>query len=366
MGRYLNNLGIKIAFRVDASNQIGTGHFMRCLALANALKQHDVQIRFISRHLPEYLRNMLVTNAHEFMQLESNLGKTNFDDLLHAHWLGASQHTDAQESVHALSDQLWDWLVVDHYALDIRWESMLRQTVKRILVIDDIADRQHNCDILLDQNYYMDMDERYTGKVPEQCRLLLGPYYALLGVEFRRRHKESKSRNGPVKRILVCFGGIDAENYTGCTIDYLLEMNNSNLNVDVVIGAQHPRHEKITETCMQHGFNCYVQTDKMAELMVNADLAIGAGGSATWERCCLGLPAIVFAVAKNQERASRALADRGVVYLGRIEEFSVEIKCAIKYFHVASRLHVMSVKAAELVDGQGAVRLSDMLLQREC
>lgn len=181
-----------------------------------------------------------------------------------------------------MSDRSWDWLVVDHYALDARWESALRASTKQIMVIDDIADRQHDCDVLLDQNFYADMQKRYTGKVSAHCQLLLGPRYALLRDEFRKLREQVKPRNGTVKKILVFFGGVDADNYTGRAIEALAEIGIEGLYVDVVIGAQHSCREQIKSVCAQHGFICHVQTDKMAELMAAADLAIGAGGSATY------------------------------------------------------------------------------------
>ena len=122
---------MKIAVRVDASLQIGTGHFMRCLTLADALKQRGAQIRFVSRHLPEHLRGMLANKGHEFVLLDSTQHDATLDELAHAQWLGVSQAQDAEDSIQALSDGKWDWLVVDHYALDSRWESTLRQTVKK-------------------------------------------------------------------------------------------------------------------------------------------------------------------------------------------------------------------------------------------
>ena len=236
---------MKIAFRVDASSQIGTGHFMRCLTLADALKQRDAQIRFISRHLPEHLRDMLAAKALQFMPLNSSSIESISDDLAQSHWLGTSQHVDAQDTIQALSDQTWDWLVVDHYALDARWESVLRQTAKKTLVIDDIADRQHDCDVLLDQNFYADMQTRYTGKVPEHCQLLLGPRYALLREEFRQLREQITPRTGPVKRVLVFFGGVDADNYTARAIKALANIGSHDLKVDVVLGAQHPHREQI-------------------------------------------------------------------------------------------------------------------------
>ena len=278
---------MRIAIRVDASSQIGTGHLMRCLTLADALQQRGAQIRFVSRHMPDHLRDMLNTKGHEFSLLNSIPSKEIVDDRSHAHWLGVSQEQDATDTSQALSDQAWDWLIVDHYALDARWERVLRNAVKRVLAIDDIADRQHDCDVLLDQNYYTDMQTRYTGKVPAHCQLLLGPRYALLREEFRRVREQVKPRNGPVKRILVFFGGVDPDNYTSRAIEALANIGNSDLHVDVVIGAQHPHRAQTETACAEHDFICHVQTDRMAELMAAADLAIGAearrrGSGAAW------------------------------------------------------------------------------------
>ena len=291
---------MNIAIRVDASSQIGTGHFMRTLTLAKELSKRGAKVRFVSRHLPEYLQDMLSEKVYEFRILDRPINETMQDELAHSKWLGTTQHEDAQDTTQALSDRIWDWLVIDNYALDARWESVLRKSAKRLLVIDDLADRMHDCDILLDQNYYADKETRYTGKVPVTCQLLLGPHYALLREEFSQWRQQVKPRTGSVKRILVFFGGVDADNFTGLTIDALARLGISGLHIDVVIGAQHPYREKIESACIEYMFSCYVQTDRMAELMATADLAIGAGGSATWERCCLGLPSLVVSLADNQ------------------------------------------------------------------
>lgn len=300
-----------IAFRTDATSQIGTGHFMRCLTLAENLKKRGAQIRFISRDLPAHLQTMLQTKAIELVALAKNINDI-AGDLAHSHWLGCSQSEDAHVTLQALADKNWDWLVVDHYALDARWEKKLREKVKKILVIDDLADRQHDCDVLLDQNYYADMETRYLDKVPTECQLLLGAGYALLRDEFLQKRAQIKPRSGAVKRILVFFGGVDADNYTGLAIAALAAITFSEIQIDVVIGAGHPYREQIKSSCAEHGFNCHIQTDKMAQLMAEADLAIGAGGSATWERCCLGLPAIILVIAENQSKAANDLANAGI------------------------------------------------------
>ena len=349
---------MNIAIRVDASQQIGTGHFMRCLTLADALSQRGTQIRFISSHLPEYLQAILLEKGYEFRMLE-NPANGNIDDLAHSHWLGTTQRSNAEEALQLLSDRTWEWLVVDHYALDALWESILRQTVKNILVIDDIADREHDCDILLDQNFYADMDMRYSGKVPEHCRLLLGPRYALLRDEFRQLHQQVKPRSGPVKRILVFFGGVDIDNYTGRAIDALVALDMHGLHVDVVIGAQHPYREKIQATCTEHGFTCYVQTNRMAELMAAADLAIGAGGSATWERCCLGLSTFALSLADNQARQLEDSAVEGLLYAldinGECHDLFKRHVCALMENSALRRL--ISHNAMRAVDGRGVFRV---------
>ena len=350
---------MNIAFRVDASSQIGTGHFMRCLTLADVLSQRGAQIRFISRHLLEHLQGLLLNKGYEFMMLESQANE-NVDDLVHSHWLGTSQRSDAEEAFQLLSDRIWDWLVVDHYALDARWESKLRQIVKTILVIDDIADRLHDCDILLDQNYYADMDSRYTGKVPTDCRLLLGPHYALLRDEFRQWRQQVKPRTGPVKKILVFFGGVDADNFTGLTIEALAGLGSCGLQIDVVIGAQHPYREQIESACSEYMFSCYVQTNRMAEFMAKADLAIGAGGSATWERCCLGLPAIVFSLADNQRDIVKGLdlIGAGQYIDSQLVANSLALNDDIlELIKNKNHLKSLSAKAYATTDGEGVDRV---------
>jgi len=350
---------MNVAFRVDASSKIGTGHFMRCLTLADGLKQHSSQIHFISRYMPEHLRGMLAAKGYEFALLDSAKNDAPLDELAHAHWLGITQLQDAADSMQALSDKTWDWLVVDHYALDSRWESMLRQTAKKIMVIDDIADRQHDCDVLLDQNYYTDSETRYIDKVPAHCQLLLGPRFALLRDEFQQLHGQVEPRNGPVKRLLVFFGGMDADNYTGRAIEALCGMDIPDLHVDVVIGAKHPHREQIEAACAEQRFVCHVQTSRMAELMATADLAIGAGGSATWERCCLGLPALTICVADNQRKQIADAASECLLYAPDLEG---ELPLAIRR-HVSALMEngnlrqVISRNGLQAVDGRGAMRV---------
>lgn len=353
-----------IAFRVDASDHIGTGHFMRCLTLADELKKQGAQIRFISRNLPTHLSDMLTEKGMKYLSLSLDDAKEAVDELAHASWLGTSQAQDAQATLQALADQSWDWIIVDHYALDERWERAVRGSCKKLMVIDDLADRQHDCDILLDQNYYADMQTRYISKAPPHCQLLLGPRYALLREEFRNLRDKVKVRTGDVKKILVFFGGVDSGNYTSLAIQALAELN-SMQQVDVVIGVQHPNREQIQQACINHGFICHVQTTRMAELMAEADLALGAGGTATWERCAMGLPSIIAVIAENQSKAAMDLdAFRVIINLGDAQNIrKADILSAVERVLVNEQSRTeLSISSMHLVPIQRQHKITELLI----
>lgn len=355
-----------IAIRVDASAQIGTGHFMRCLTLADALKQRGAKIRFVSRYLPEYSLGMLRERGYEFVGLSSESLGEEFDDLTHASWLGVSQQIDAEDTIQALAGRVWDWIIVDHYALDARWETAVRGVAKHILVIDDLADRIHDSDMLLDQNFYPDMDTRYMDRVPAHSELLLGPRYVLLREEFQQLRNTALIRRGPVVRILVIFGGVDADNYTGRVIEALANIDLNGLQVDVIIGKQHPFREQIISDCLKLGFFCHLQTNRMAELMSGADLAIGACGFTSYEFAAMRLPAILIPVTEIQATVAKELAGKGLAYAllfhGRdiAEEISSTIK---KMMDSSSSRTSMSFACRDFLDADGVNRVVNKILE---
>ncbi|MEO5883654.1 MAG: UDP-2,4-diacetamido-2,4,6-trideoxy-beta-L-altropyranose hydrolase [Caldimonas sp.] len=297
---------MKVAFRVDASTVIGTGHVMRCLTLANQLKQTGTSTLFICRQLPDHVGEHIRRSGHRVAQLPAS-ADPGFTPAAassaHAAWLGVPDAFDAEQTIDAMRSQApWDWIVVDHYAIAAGWERSLREAADRVLVIDDLADREHDCDLLLDQNFYLDGDRRYDNFVPPACVRLLGPRYALLGPEFRELRRNLKDKGDAVRRLLVFFGGSDAGNVTSLALDALDLVGNPKLAVDVVVGAAHPALLSIQERCRSRGFACHVQISNLASLMAAADLALGAGGTATWERCSVGLPTLAYCLAENQER----------------------------------------------------------------
>lgn len=188
----------------------------------------------------------------------------------------------------------------------------------------------------------------------------MGPKYALLRDEFIRYRPQSKIRAFGVNNVLVFFGGIDSNNTTGKTLSALTQVSNYTLSVEVVIGAAHPKIDELRAQCKSQGFNLNVQVDNMAELMCWADLAIGASGSASWERCCLGLPSIIMSLADNQVVIAKAGESAGIMnYLGKDEELTQDdITHSISELcRRPDKLKRMSEACFECTDGTGKQRV---------
>jgi len=338
---------------------------MRCVTLADALAERAVRIHFVSRHLPGPLQDMLKSRGFGLTMTNGTERCGPADDLAHAVWLGTSQKEDARETLAALDGEQWDWLVIDHYSIDARWETPLRAAVRRVLVIDDVADRIHDCDVLLDQNYYVDQDTRYDGKLPSHARALFGPAYALLRPEFLWRRTALQRQAGRCERLLICFGGVDAQDNTALALQAVDRAALPGVTVSVVIGASHPHRDAIVASCAQRGFACYVQTDRMPELMAAADLAFGASGSTSWERCCLGLPTICVTTAHNQLAIGHGLERAGAVMLaGNADGVTTDLLLEALALLARSpeRLAAMSEAAGRLVDGLGTSRVCECML----
>lgn len=356
----------KVAIRVDASIQMGSGHVMRCLTLANALREKGAEITFICREHPGHLFGQVEASPHRLLRLPPAVSPSE-GGLDHAHWLGTTQEQDAQQTVAALKSlgQI-DWLIVDHYALDVEWEGVMRTYAEHIMVIDDLADRLHDCDILLDQNYCCDMEVRYEKLAPAHCKKLLGPKYALLRSEFKEARANLKVRGDSVKRIFVFFGGSDPTNETGKTLRAIQQLDRTDFAIDVVVGATNPHQEDIAGLCAQlPEAKLYRQISNIADAMAKADLAVGAGGGTMWERCCLGLPAIVMSIANNQQSGCEAMARLGaILYLGEAKSVGIELlESALRVALSSSGLLAsMSETGISFVDGQGVERVIRLLL----
>lgn len=309
---------MKIAIRVDSSTTIGTGHLMRCLTLADYLRNKGANVDFISRELPGNMCGYIEERKYNLHRLpfDKKLLENDYESE-YARWLMVSQNADAEQVLSVLLEKIGatDWLVVDHYGLDYRWQRQLRPYVGRIMVIDDLANRQHECDLLLDQNLYEKYRSRYNKLVSDYCNKLLGLKYALLRPEFIQSRINIQRSTGDINRILIFFGGSDVTNETAKTLKAIKSIGLSKIAIDVVIGNSNPNRETIEALSRDmDNITIHYQVKNMAGLMAKADLAIGGGGTTTWERCFLGLPTITIIIAENQKEMIRAAARKGALW----------------------------------------------------
>ncbi|WP_421956080.1 UDP-2,4-diacetamido-2,4,6-trideoxy-beta-L-altropyranose hydrolase [Polaromonas sp.] len=353
---------MNVTIRADASPAIGSGHVMRCLCLADALRGAGCSVRFICRSLPRHLRDLIRQHGHVLVELPP------LDDLParpESPWPDALQQQDARETAALLpGDAARSWLIVDHYGLGLAWEASLRIDSRHVLVVDDLG-RAHDCDLLLDQNLYADPEARYAGRLPAQAQHLLGPSYALLRPEFLAARAHAQAREGAVRKLLVFLGGMDAANATSAVLRVVERIRPPDLEVDVVIGASHPARQAIESRAARSTWlRCHVQTSDMAALCAAADLAIGAGGSATWERCAVGLPTLALCLAENQRQLLREGACHGLLYA--IEEASPSSSTLLRHIwalltNTGLRNHLSRTGLAT-VDAQGTARVVAHLL----
>lgn len=355
---------MRVVIRTDASIQIGSGHVMRCLTLADQLRTKGAEVTFICRDHPGHMNDIIEKRGFVVHRLPLvDADRSNALESEYARWLAVPVEIDAFETCAWLKDQnpVIDLLVVDHYGLASEWERAARPFVSRIMVIDDLANRKHDCDLLLDQNYWERSSTRYDGLVPVDCQLLLGPKYAMLRPEFIHARQQLRKRDGIVRRVFVFFGGCDPSNETAKTLEAIRIANLENIVFDIVVGDSNPHKESIEEQCQSlpnTKFHC--QIGNMAELMAQADLAIGAGGTTTWERCCLGLPSIIIAVAANQVPIGQEAERLGIAaYLGTAGEvLSTDIAEKLLYLVAHPDLvRVMSEQSLSHVDGRGTNRV---------
>ncbi len=364
---------MRVVFRCDASLAIGSGHVMRCRTLARELQRRGAAVTFLCRRQPGDLISLLELEFAVLALPEQPLAAC--DGLegryLYGAWLGCSQQQDAAQCLQAFSEAgitSVSWLVADHYGLDARWEAQLLDGLAggdarpKLLVIDDLADRPHQADLLLDQNFFGEVtEERYQELVQPQCLQLLGPHYALLGPEYAQLHSLVPPRT-ELRRVLVFFGGVDPSNLTGRALEALLDPALADLAVDVVIGRQSPHRQSVAELVARRPHTTlHGPLPSLAGLIARADLAVGASGATTWERACLGLPSLVVAIAANQLPFAQALDQAGHLQL-------LGDGASVTAAQIRSALLARIVKplagqpATALTDGCGAPRLAMAML----
>lgn len=342
---------------------------MRCLTLAQALRVRGARCRFVSRLHPGHMIDAI--RAAEFDVLP--LPEPSADWAPHGYgddyvgWLGADLVMDADQTITLVNGDMADWLVVDHYGIDARWETRMRPASRKLLVIDDLANRPHDCDMLLDQTINREPEE-YAPFLPIGCVMLAGSRFALLRPEFAAERSASlqRQRDAHIRRLLITMGGVDIHDLTSrvllalraCDLPYDIE-------VDVVLGRQAPWHERVRQAARQLPFavRVHVGVDAMARLMVDCDLAIGAAGTTALERCCLGLPAITMILAPNQREGALALRATGAaVVIESDERLEQTLASAWRNIVTPGVLARMSAATAKLCDGRGADIVADRMM----
>jgi len=354
---------MKLSIRIDASTQIGTGHVMRCLTLAKALKSKGAKCHFICRQHEGNLIELIKSNGFNVTALPSgdSFKPGTTASLAHADWLGATQEEDARQTIAVIdkAGQPVDWIVVDHYGIDATWESMIAPHAKRIFVIDDLADRKHACHVLLDQNLGKTKAD-YAKLVRENSVTLLGPQYALLHPQYSELHLRTPPRQGPLKNIFIYFGGSDPHNVTGMATKACLALNCPEIKLNVVLGNSYAHRPALERLANEYSnFHLHQNLSSLAPLMLEADLAIGAGGSTSWERCAMGLPAIIITIAANQIPIANELHKaQAAVYIAKVENVTESnIEQAVRNWLVRTDAVEWSKRCLAVTDGRGVERV---------
>jgi len=352
---------MQIAIRADASNAIGIGHITRCLALAQELKRRGAEVTFVSRRMKGDIVEAVAAKGYRVKQLIADAEL----DFVRYPWLGVSSADDAAQTIAVVQDDRPNLLIIDQYGIDVAWECMLRPFVDRLFVIDDLAERYHDCDILLNQNYRSNEADPYR-VLAAGARRLIGPRYALLREEFGRVCEGgARDERDSTGRVMICFGGGDELDFTSAAVRSVEPLLPMLKQVDVIVGPSNPNLEKLSAYVYSNPkFNLVTGASDLSPYMLAADLVVGAGGSMCWERFCLGAPTLAFGVAENQRLLLEPLIRDG--YLLGVPFMPLPDETMMRYWlscALSSRslLLGMSKRGRMLVDGQGVERVADAL-----
>tara|TARA_B100001093_G_C26833665_1_gene1017328 strand:- start:368 stop:1432 length:1065 start_codon:yes stop_codon:yes gene_type:complete len=347
---------MNIVFRVDSSSKVGSGHLVRCIHLAKELKKRGAEIFFISRNCHGNV-NDLIKNDFRLIQLSNNLDSSH-----------RSQHKDAINTIKKIKDLDVKLLIVDNYCLSSSWEIEVHKFCKNIMVIDDLADRKHYCDFLLDQNFYKNLDHRYNSLMLKPCIKFLGPKYALLKKDFslqRKKLKINKSNISKHKRYFLFFGGNDFENLTEMTFNVFCTELLKKEKLDIVVGSRYKYIKRLSNKVMKRPkTSLYVQTENMAKIMSKADYSICSGGVNTWERICLNIDSHVIISAENQRQHILGLEKLGVL---KVIGYAESINENIIFDHINNKIINNKIKRSQLnksfCDGEGVDRVVSTIMR---
>lgn len=354
---------MRVVFRVDASMRIGTGHVVRCMNLATVLRGRGADVAFLCRDQEGHMGAELARESFAVHMLPAPPRQPVDTCEDYSEWLGVPVSQDADETITAMGDGA-DWVVMDHYGLNASWQLALRACTQRVMAIEDLSGRRHECDLLLDQNALDGGGADHAERAPG-ARLLLGPRYALLRREYALR-RASLAPDARREGLLVFFGGTDPFDLAGFALSALSSPETARLPVTFVLGPNYPFGDRLRAVAAgRPGTTVLGPQSHLAGLMAEAALAVGGGGITTWERMCLGLPAVVVSLAENQRPSCQALAGVGlIVYAGHFDEVTPRSFAKIVSQTVGDPqlMLKLALSGKHRVDGLGAIRVAEAMM----
>ncbi|MEM6585770.1 MAG: UDP-2,4-diacetamido-2,4,6-trideoxy-beta-L-altropyranose hydrolase, partial [Pseudomonadota bacterium] len=351
---------MRVAFRVDASSAMGTGHMHRCLALAAALRAQGDEVAFVTRDLGLDCGALLQEAAVDrIIVLPKPLGRLFRPDpaIAHAAWAEISSDEDAQETIQALKPWRPDWLVVDTYAFGAGWHRAVKSALGcSIAAIDDLGDRAMACKALIDHTYHVDHRAKYKDALEGETRLLCGPRFGLLGPAYAAAPRYTFHET--VRSIGVFMGGVDAGNHSATALE-AITLSGFEGPVEIVATSANPHIAALREVVAARPLTkLCVDLPDLAAFFARHDLQIGAGGGASWERCCIGAPTLLCVIAPNQIAVAPLLAQEEVVALASDPSAASIAQELSKLLTDAPKRRNLALASQALVDGRGAERVA--------
>jgi len=349
---------MNIYIRADSSELIGIGHIMRTLTLSDALRELGFKIIYICANTVGNINDLIIKKGYSVSFIENSCINNNSENNITTSYECILR--DANETIDCIKGKC-DLLIVDHYSIDYRWHNIVKNSADRIMVIDDLANRRLDCDLLLDQTYGR-QKKHYSLLVNNNCKLLLGSRYALIRPQFLSMRDSSikrKSNNNTIRNILISVGGIDINNTSLILLNtiYKIYRDNSKIIINVVLTSKSPNIGSIKHFIEKTSLNItlFIDVEDMENLMAEADVSIGGGGTTSWERCVMALPSIVVIQADNQKFLSEKLERKGaIVILKHMDTLPKVIQSIEKNSHLSH----MSYSASLICDGIGVTRVS--------
>jgi UDP-2,4-diacetamido-2,4,6-trideoxy-beta-L-altropyranose hydrolase len=336
-----------VCVRVDSSTQIGTGHLRRCLVLAGELKKRGFRIVFFSKKLEGNFNFLVPENEFSLIEIPPN------------------EECCIKYIANLIGKKKADLFIVDHYDLGAPWEREVKSCAKSVVVIDDLANRDHDCDMILDQNHFCQAKRRYNGKINGDCKKLFGPKYALLREEFFLERNKLSRKIGGINKVVISMGGTDPNNLTEVAVQAILEYkekNNSKLEIKVVVGDSVLWREKSRGYRNQRGVEVCISPKNMASIFSWADFCIGSSGSTNWERCCMGLPAVVIIDGENEREVAESLVDAGALVSIESDRHIKQKLLFLLESLKEEELLKMSKTGMNLCDGTGAIKVARTIM----